>query len=335
MFRDEIVPQYRPAVLRGSSAIGPRVQRREIRPNRSAVTLTPSTAAAWSTHHDASTRAWAPVLQRRHARVQFLAQQGDDHRDQRQALRYAKFDNRPSLVVQSALIADCLPGFAGENRLPVLGAIGAAANLARQRSHDTRAFDESNNVACVVSGTRRFTLFPPEQIANLYIGPLGHAPTGTPISLVSLANPDFKRFPRVRDALASALAAELGPGDAVYIPALWWHHVQSLAKYNILVNYWWKGGAASCGRGHGAQLFAALPADVQERAAGTPAGVESDLRPLCFQRGRNDVRAHSGTRSRRAGRHLARPGKAGEGLPGEPVATLTGLIAQGRRETHS
>lgn len=160
-------------------------------------------------------------------------------------IRYAKFDNRPSLAAQSALIADCLPGFEKENGLPLLDPsvqpriwLGAAVTTPAH-------FDESNNIACVVSGRRRFTLFPPEQIANLYIGPLGHAPTGTPISLVSLANPDFERFPRFRQALAAARVAELEPGDAIYIPMLWWHHVESLGKYNMLVNYWWKGYAGA------------------------------------------------------------------------------------------
>jgi hypothetical protein len=99
--------------------------------------------------------------------------------------------------------------------------------------------DEWNNIGCVVKGRRRFTLFPPEQIRNLYIGPLDFAPTGAPMSLVRLHAPDFERFPRFREALAEAVSAELGPGDAIYIPPLWWHHVESLEPFNLLVNYWW------------------------------------------------------------------------------------------------
>ncbi|MBD3984298.1 cupin-like domain-containing protein, partial [Xanthomonas citri pv. citri] len=40
-------------------------------------------------------------------------------------------------------------------------------------------------------------------------------------------------------ALASALVAELEPGDALYIPPLWFHQVEALEKVNLLVNYWW------------------------------------------------------------------------------------------------
>jgi Cupin-like domain len=162
-----------------------------------------------------------------------------------QLLRYAKFQNRPGVVVQSALLSDCLPGFAADNRLGVLDESVAPRIWLGNAVVTPAHFDESNNIACVVNGRRRFTLFPPEQIANLYIGPIGYAPTGTPISLVSFREPDFGRFPRFREALAAAHVAELEPGDALFIPTLWWHHVESLDKHNVLVNYWWKGAPGS------------------------------------------------------------------------------------------
>jgi hypothetical protein len=156
--------------------------------------------------------------------------------------RYARFERPPSLAVQSALIPECLPGFQDENRLPLLPGTVAPRIWLGNRVTVPAHFDESNNVACVVAGRRRFTLFPPEQVGNLYIGPLDHAPTGAPTSLVTVAAPDFHRHPRFKEALAAARVAELGPGDAIFIPTLWWHHVESLdPRLNVLVNYWWKG----------------------------------------------------------------------------------------------
>jgi hypothetical protein len=64
-------------------------------------------------------------------------------------------------------------------------------------------------------------------------------PANVPISMVLLGEPDLERFPRYRQALDLALVAELEPGDAIYIPYLWWHGVQSLGTLNALVNYWW------------------------------------------------------------------------------------------------
>jgi hypothetical protein len=156
-----------------------------------------------------------------------------------QILRYAEFPKSPAVAAQSALIRDCLPGFAEENRLSIVDAnVLPRIWLGNQITTPTHV-DEWNNIGCVVAGRRRFTLFPPEQITNLYIGPLDFAPTGAPMSLVSLRNPDFARYPKFREALAAAHVAEVGPGDAVFIPPLWWHHVESLERFNVLVNYWW------------------------------------------------------------------------------------------------
>jgi Cupin-like domain len=156
-----------------------------------------------------------------------------------QVLRYGAFANPPSVAVQSALIRDCLPGFSAQNSLPLLDQTVLPRIWLGNAIVTPTHLDEWNNIGCVVAGRRRFTLFPPEQIGNLYIGPLDFAPTGAPMSLVSLHAPDFGRFPKFHDALNAALTAELGPGDAIFIPALWWHHVESLEAFNLLVNYWW------------------------------------------------------------------------------------------------
>jgi hypothetical protein len=156
-----------------------------------------------------------------------------------QALRYAAFPNPPAVAAQSALIRDCVPGFSAENHLSLLGdAVLPRIWLGNAITTPTHV-DEWCNIACVAGGRRRFTLFPPEQIVNLYIGPLDYAPTGAPMSLVELAAPDLERYPRFPQALAEAHVAELGPGDAIFIPPLWWHHVHSLGPLNVLVNYWW------------------------------------------------------------------------------------------------
>jgi hypothetical protein len=156
-----------------------------------------------------------------------------------QVLRYAQFPKSPAVAAQSALIRDCLPGFADENSLDIVDDNVLPRIWLGNRITTPTHVDEWNNIGCVVAGRRRFTLFPPEQIANLYIGPLDFAPTGAPMSLVSLRNPDFARYPKFREALAAAHVAEAAPGDAIFIPPLWWHHVESLDSFNVLVNYWW------------------------------------------------------------------------------------------------
>jgi hypothetical protein len=99
--------------------------------------------------------------------------------------------------------------------------------------------DLSYNMACCLVGRRRFVLFPPEQVGNLYPGPLEPTPGGQVVTMTDIDAPDFERFPGLRDALAVAEVAELEPGDALYYPAMWWHQVNALEAFNVMVNYWW------------------------------------------------------------------------------------------------
>jgi len=133
-----------------------------------------------------------------------------------------------------------LPGFSQSHRFDLLAGESDATqrlwigNASQVASH----FDMSDNFAVVVRGERRFTLFPPEATPDLYVGPLNITLAGQPVSMADPLAPDLARYPRFARALDSAVQATLQPGDALYIPALWWHHVEAFGPFNILVNYW-------------------------------------------------------------------------------------------------
>jgi hypothetical protein len=141
----------------------------------------------------------------------------------------------PIIALQMLPLAAHLPDFVRQNPLSLLPQVDPLLWLGgrvRTQIHH----DRDHNLACVIAGRRRFVLFPPEQVANLYIGPIDNPP---PLSIVDLEAPDLLRFPRFAEALTTAQSAELGPGDALFIPRHWWHHVTSRDPYNAMVNYWW------------------------------------------------------------------------------------------------
>jgi hypothetical protein len=164
----------------------------------------------------------------------------------------------PSIYIQSVPIRDCLPAFSQDNRLEIVDPGVSPRIWIGNRLTVQTHFDLSENIACVVAGRRRFTLFPPEQTPNLYPGPFELTLAGPPVSMVRLEQPDFERYPRYREALKHALVADLGPGDAIYIPYFWWHHVQTLEDLNILVNYWWNDAQPDLGSPFDALLHAIL-----------------------------------------------------------------------------
>lgn len=150
----------------------------------------------------------------------------------------------PTLYLGSVPVNEYLPGFAAQNVLPVLPPHIAPRIWLGHAAKVSAHFDAYDNIACVVAGRRRFTLYPPQAIANLYVGPLDHTMAGQPVSLAAAAPPDDEKYPLFRAAREQALSAELAPGDAIYIPKLWWHQIESLAEFNGLVNYWWDAFAA-------------------------------------------------------------------------------------------
>jgi hypothetical protein len=143
-----------------------------------------------------------------------------------------------SIYLQGQPVDAFLPGLAAELGMPLFpDTIRPRFWIGNSLTTQTH-YDGPENIACHVAGQKIFTFFPPEQIANLYPGPLMGGPGGVPVSLVDLEAPDLDAYPRFVKALDHAIVAKPEPGDAVYIPPMWWHHVRTEGPLNLLVNYW-------------------------------------------------------------------------------------------------
>jgi hypothetical protein len=145
----------------------------------------------------------------------------------------------PSIYVGSVPTDSVLPGFSAQNPMPLLKGGVAARIWLGHASNVSSHYDAFENLACVIAGKRRFTLYPPELIGKLYVGPIDNTMAGQPVSLAASSAPEDERYPLFREVKAQALIAELNPGDALFLPKLWWHKVESLAPFNGLINYWW------------------------------------------------------------------------------------------------
>lgn len=241
IFQQEIIPQYKPAILRSVFRDWPIV---------SAGADSTQTIANYVARFDRGNPVEAFIAPAEINGQFFYQQDMKGFNFQRikepfgtclaRIVSYQSIENPPAVYMGSTPVANCLPGLMDDNACHLLkDDIPPRLWMGNATTVQTH-YDLADNIACVIAGRRRFTLFPPEQIANLYIGPIDFTPAGQPMSMVSLRAPDFERFPRFKEALGEAMEAELAPGDAIYIPSLWWHSVQALEGFNMLVNYWWR-----------------------------------------------------------------------------------------------
>jgi hypothetical protein len=146
----------------------------------------------------------------------------------------------PTIYMGSAALDLFLPGLSKDNSLR-FGSLNPSVRIwISNRTKVAAHYDVLDNIACVCTGRRHFTLFPPEQVSNLYVGPIDFTPAGQAISLVDLDDPDLDRYPRFAEALQHAQTTVLEPGDAIFIPSMWWHGVKGLDGLNILINHWWR-----------------------------------------------------------------------------------------------
>ncbi|MBS1955566.1 MAG: cupin-like domain-containing protein [Cyanobacteria bacterium SZAS-4] len=79
--------------------------------------------------------------------------------------------------------------------------------------------DELNIFLAQVVGRKHVKLVPPNELDLIY----NHYAV---YSQVDCENPDYKRFPKFKDA--TVIDVDLNPGEVLFIPAGWWHHVRSL-----------------------------------------------------------------------------------------------------------
>jgi hypothetical protein len=95
-------------------------------------------------------------------------------------------------------------------------------------------FDVAQNLFLEVSGRKRFLLFPPG------VPPiLRPFPPGSRHWNLSQADPEDPAF--AAEAAAARIegqVAELGPGETLLLPALWWHQVRTLEQ-SLALSFWW------------------------------------------------------------------------------------------------
>ncbi len=239
-FRDDILPALQPVVLRGLVADWPAVRAGRESPQAMANSL-----RGFDTGAPADTMFGDPAIGGRFFYNDDLTGHNFQRRPQRitasldRLLALLDAPAPEALYVGAVPTPASMPGFTRDNTMPLVDASAVPRIWICNRVTVQTHYDISNNIACVVAGRRRFTLFPPEQLVNLYVGPLEFTLAGQPISMVRLDRPDFDRYPRFREALATAQYADLEPGDALFVPYMWWHHVESRERFNVLVNYWW------------------------------------------------------------------------------------------------
>lgn len=106
-------------------------------------------------------------------------------------------------------------------------------------------YDPVDGTLIQLHGAKRVILFPPSQLYHLYpFSVLTHLRHGLRLrasySQVYPDRPDFKSFPKLKQALNHRYEVILNRGDVLYIPAGWWHELTTLGDEMVCsVNRFW------------------------------------------------------------------------------------------------
>lgn len=246
-FETDIQPRQRPAILKGAVRHWPAVARAAEGPEALAAYL-----KGYANDRKVLFQSIRPELAGRYSFSDDL--RGLNHQQRQLAfadlvnliLRDRDDPNASTHYAGGIPVQFVMPEVARDNALDLIDpALGRQIMLwIGNRTRTAAHWDLPQNLACVIAGRRRFTLLPMDQIDNLYITPLDLTLAGQPTSLVDFHAPDFERFPRFADAMPHAEVADLEPGDVLYLPSLWFHHVESLDGFGAMINVWWREGPA-------------------------------------------------------------------------------------------
>jgi len=117
---------------------------------------------------------------------------------------------------------------------------GAYTYFGCGRNSTATHFDPSENLLMVISGKKRFMLFPPTDVDSLYPT---HAPQYTnsgvpPVASTSepLSSKILEHYPLYKHA--SVMQVDLEAGDMLYLPIFWWHQVSGSDERNMILNWW-------------------------------------------------------------------------------------------------
>ena len=129
-------------------------------------------------------------------------------------------------------------------------------------------YDVADNVLVQLYGSKRVRCFHPAAACALHVFPDAHPRARK--SQVDFDEPDHRRFPHLASLPAPVLDVVLQPGDALWIPAFWFHHLE---------NCWWptideasmcSGGDATTGQDCGVDAPAAASVSLNIFALSQP-----------------------------------------------------------------
>lgn len=93
--------------------------------------------------------------------------------------------------------------------------------------------DQFENLFVQVKGRKKVYLMPPTECSNVY-----YTRKNMGYCELDVFDPDYEKFPNFSKASVYEFIIE--PGELLYIPAFWFHAIESLDQINVSVNFWYR-----------------------------------------------------------------------------------------------